>query len=190
MEMTGGLLKMSKNKNKSIKTGLYRNLAPGDKFIYNHSEYVRCDNKAGYSCRLRDGKLIRFNMSDIIINLNSNNNKDNNNKYEDEDNNIINIEFVKYTGRYPNLCSGTLTLKINNKLITFGNEYDRDAKLITDYKSFWRTGGEINWHTGYCNRSKWIIDKEDLPDCYKEYYKEFDKVFNDNVEHGCCGGCI
>ena len=32
----------------------------------------------------------------------------------------MNIEFVSYTGEYPNLCNGILTLKIDNKIVKFG----------------------------------------------------------------------
>lgn len=30
------------------------------------------------------------------------------------------VNFVSYTGSYPNLCSGVLTLEIDGKEITFG----------------------------------------------------------------------
>lgn len=35
-------------------------------------------------------------------------------------NNIEPVEFVGYNGKYPNLCRGTLTLKIDGKLVRFG----------------------------------------------------------------------
>ena len=33
------------------------------------------------------------------------------------------VEFISYTGRYPNLCSGILTLRIDGKEVTFGYNY-------------------------------------------------------------------
>ena len=49
------------------------------------------------------------------------------------------VEFVSYTGRYPNLCSGVLTLKINGTTYTFG--------CGQKYASFWESGGGLdeNW---------------------------------------------
>ena len=32
-----------------------------------------------------------------------------------------NVKFVSYTGEYPNLCSGTLTLEIKGKKYRFGD---------------------------------------------------------------------
>ena len=32
------------------------------------------------------------------------------------------VKFIDYTGRYPNLCSGVLTLEIDGKIYKFGYE--------------------------------------------------------------------
>ena len=37
--------------------------------------------------------------------------------------NKTNIEFVSYTGAYPNLCSGILTMKVNGKEYEFGHDW-------------------------------------------------------------------
>lgn len=95
------------------------------------------------------------------------------------------VEFVKYTEEYPNLCHGALTLKIEGRTVTFGSLYLDPSKY--DYRPFWRTGG----HCGMDNikESEWIADESQLPDEYKKYALYIDKIFNDNVPHGCCGGC-
>lgn len=62
------------------------------------------------------------------------------------------IKFISYTGKYPNLCSGVLTLDV--------------------------TDGE------------WLIDFDEIPDCFKKYAEEIGETFNTNVPYGCCGGCI
>lgn len=92
------------------------------------------------------------------------------------------VEFISYTGKYPNLCSGILTLKINGEKFTFG--YGK-----CDYDIFWQSGGSCGFNER-CSINEWIIDYEKLPDKLKEYSTEIDYIFNQNVEHGCCGGCL
>jgi hypothetical protein len=100
------------------------------------------------------------------------------------------VSFVSYTGRYPNLCSGVLTLEIDGIEYTFGNSY---KKPKTDFKSFWCSGGNVwfgnNWDE-HVEEGEWQIDADDLPDQFRKYAQEIDRVFNENVAWGCCGGCI
>ena len=91
------------------------------------------------------------------------------------------VEFVSYTGKYPNLCSGELTLRIDGKLVKFG----RNSK----YQDFWCSGGYIT-RDYEVYQDKWEINTAELPEEYLKYLKEIEKVFNDNVPYGCCGGCI
>lgn len=93
------------------------------------------------------------------------------------------VEFVSYTGKWPHLCSGILTLRIDNEEIRFG--YDEHGSASNE--KFWRTGGECSLeaiHTG-----EWLIDVSKIPEQYRKYAAEIDTVFNENVEYGCCGGC-
>lgn len=92
------------------------------------------------------------------------------------------VKFISYDGKYPNLCSGTLTLEIDNEIVQFGN-----YKL---YGSFWTSGGGINPNYEGIYKREWIIDAEEIPVQYRKYANEIDRVFNENVEYGCCGGCI
>ena len=101
----------------------------------------------------------------------------------------MDIKFISYTGKYPNLCAGVLTLEIDGKLITFGNSYT----LQGDYARFWYSGGHIyctpDGDYGSCCDA-WKLDSAVLPDFLKPYGQQLIQIFNDNVFWGCCGGCI
>lgn len=95
------------------------------------------------------------------------------------------VEFVSYTGKYPNLCSGTLTLKIDGAEWRFGY---KEKNL-----PFWRSGGSCGFNDNWeecVTVGEWVIDVLGLPEEIKKYATEIDEVFNENVEFGCCGGCI
>lgn len=102
------------------------------------------------------------------------------------------VKFISYTGRYPNLCRGLLTLEIDCIEYTFGHDYSNNQ--TGDYSSFWYTGGRCgftnNYQNSYVNHGEWVIDCDDLPNEFKKYAAEIDKVFNENVDYGCCGGCL
>ena len=115
----------------------------------------------------------------------------------------MNIEFVSYDGEFPNLCSGVLILKIDGEEIQFGTHFFTDeykewketgkvnGRRVFD--KFWRSGGSVefddNWNAEV-ESDEWQIDKEDLPDFLKPYSDEIARIFNENVDWGCCGGCI
>lgn len=100
------------------------------------------------------------------------------------------VKFVSYTGKFPNLCRGVLTLNIDGKEVKFGHvieEYCWQTGKYKDdnYNLFWRSGGSIGSHKG-----EWIIDISEIPEQYRKYASKIDEVFNDNVPYGCCGGCV
>lgn len=84
------------------------------------------------------------------------------------------IEFVSYDGRYPNLCGGTLVLRLGSK------EYSMDYVLSS--------GGGC--YCGGVERGCWEIKEYALPEELLPYIDEIKEVVNENVEHGCCGGCL
>ena len=106
------------------------------------------------------------------------------------------VEFVSYTGEYPNLCRGVLTLCIDGEEVRFGHNYGVFESWKTDgnYDAFWVTGGECGFYNGwsdeYVNHREWIVDEDELPAKYKKYINEIKEVFNANVPYGCCGGCL
>lgn len=101
------------------------------------------------------------------------------------------VKFVSYTGKYPNLCSGDLTLKIDNEIATFG--YGFESKDKPKYDKFWSSGGGVSFDedwNAYVGQGRWCIDVNRLPERFRKYAMEIDEMFNDNVEYGCCGGCV
>lgn len=107
-----------------------------------------------------------------------------------------NVEFISYTGKYPSLCEGVLTLKIKDTVYKFGKGFD--SPLFGGVlPRFWFSGGECdnpannpNKMVACVKQCEWIIDVRFLPDFLIPYAPEIDRVFNENVRHGCCGGCL
>lgn len=82
---------------------------------------------------------------------------------------------IKYNGEFPNLCRGRLEVWINNDYYDFG-------------RHVLESGGYINEDFEIV-KNNWIINKypKDFP---KEYEEELLKIVNQDIPHGCCGGCI
>ena len=106
------------------------------------------------------------------------------------------IEFISYDGAYPNLCRGTLILRIDGTEVVFNpkvngftsDEHRKAYDKPNVYHSFWESGGYLD--SDYeAHSGPWIISEDDLPEKYRKYIDEIDEVFNYNVSHGCCGGC-
>lgn len=104
------------------------------------------------------------------------------------------VKFISYTGKYPNLCRGVLTLDIDGEIYKFGSDYSRYWKSDENYDRFWNSGGSCGFTNGYknsyVNKGEWEIDVLDLPENLRQYAAEIDEVFNANVPYGCCGGCL
>lgn len=86
------------------------------------------------------------------------------------------VKFVSYNGKWPCLCLGDLTLEVNGKQYTWGYGH----RLIM-------SGGSCSLNE--IEKGEWIILEKEVPDEIKEYIPEIEKVVNDNIEFGCCGGC-
>ena len=86
------------------------------------------------------------------------------------------VEFVSYSGSYPNLCRGTLILRIDGKEVEF--------------KRALSSGGSVMFDDDWCEHvycGEWSVD---VPEEYEQYKAEITRVVNENVPHGCCGGCV
>lgn len=90
----------------------------------------------------------------------------------------MNIE-IKYNGEYPDLCSGTLIVIIDEKEWIFP-----DKCLLSGGSVFF----DDNWNEEI-TEGDWIIDKwpDDFPNDLKDL---IEYEVNRQIPHGCCGGCV
>ena len=97
------------------------------------------------------------------------------------------VEFIKFENHhYKYRCLGSLTLRINGKIIRFGDDID------DDYERFWISGGDTytdDKGNVFVNKGPWYTKDEYLPKQYIEYKEEILQVINENMKWGCCGAC-
>jgi len=86
------------------------------------------------------------------------------------------VKFVSYNGKYPNLCRGDLILEINKK------QHKLDNPLCS--------GGSVSFTPEWdeiITEGKWEIELPQHLECYRE---QIENIVEDNIRHGCCGGCV
>lgn len=90
------------------------------------------------------------------------------------------VEFVSYDGAYPNLCSGTLILRVE------GVSVEMPKRCL-------RSGGRV-WFDDEWNEhvedGVWKLDDYLMPEFLKPFMEEMEGVINANIPCGCCGGCV
>lgn len=89
------------------------------------------------------------------------------------------IKFISYTGEYPSLCYGTLTIEVNNK------RYHLEDILIS--------GGCVTFSDDWeeeVEEGEWTIDIKKLPEELQSLSADIADLVNKNVSWGCCGGCV
>lgn len=99
------------------------------------------------------------------------------------------VKFVDYTGEYPCLCSGEVTLEIGGQVVKFCRYKSDSEKTGKPYLSL-SSGGQCyfddEWDD-HIESGPWSID---LDPRYAELEDEILEVINSNIPWGCCGGCI
>ena len=86
---------------------------------------------------------------------------------------------ISYDGSYPNLCSGSLIVFIDDK------EWQFPLYCLT-------SGGSVtfddDWEE-YVDSGEWSISvwPQDFPEKFK---KDVLIKINRKIPHGCCGGCV
>ena len=94
------------------------------------------------------------------------------------------IEFVSYNGKYPNLCSGWLVLKVD------GKEWSGYVQLFSGGQCYIDSHGDEVVEQGPWEVSKYEYDDLAKAGFSDEEIDEIISLLNKNVEWGCCGGCI
>ena len=100
----------------------------------------------------------------------------------DNSSELYELEFVSYDGAYPNLCSGILKLMLNGKIVVFSSH-----SLMS--------GGSVSfnddWSEIVVTDGPWTITQypDDFPDSL-QLRLAVNRLVNDNVRWGCCGGCV
>jgi len=89
------------------------------------------------------------------------------------------LKFISYDGSYPNLCSGTLIMELDGKKIKF-----------PDYCL--SSGGGVSFTEDWdeiVTQGSWGISEfpKDFP---KDLKFLAESLVNENIDSGCCGGCV
>lgn len=90
------------------------------------------------------------------------------------------VEFVSYDGKYPCLCMGTLTIKVDGKAYRFNHAMLSGGHICG--------GPSTDWDM-WAEEGDWEVNLYEHPEL-EPYKEEITRLVNENVEHGCCGGCI
>lgn len=89
------------------------------------------------------------------------------------------LTFVSYDGAYPNLCSGHLILAIDGVPVEFPN-YCLSSGGNVSFDDDWNEDVQ---------EGEWDIS--DYPKDFPESLKGMAvSLVNENIPHGCCGGCV
>ena len=89
------------------------------------------------------------------------------------------LKFISYDGAYPNLCSGILKMKLDGRIIYFP-EFCLSSGGSVSFDNDWNE--EVT-------QGEWSIDE--FPKGFpKELEDEATNLVNENINQGCCGGCV
>lgn len=88
------------------------------------------------------------------------------------------IEFVSYSGAYPVLCDGVLTLRVDGEIVTV------PRALVS--------GGCVRFDNDWLEhieKAAWELAPH-VPQWMRDNEKDILDIVNHNVPWGCCGGCV
>jgi len=91
------------------------------------------------------------------------------------------IKFVSWSGKYPNLCSGTLKFRIRGKLYTLSGCFLLESGGTAGFDEDWNA---------HVSQGPWSISSDKLPSELLPFQEEIEEMINENIPQGCCGGCL
>jgi len=89
------------------------------------------------------------------------------------------LKFLDYTGTWPCACYGTLTFSVD------GTVYEWDSSLSS--------GGRVRFDDNWCEhveQGDWSVEFPEDCNFDSELKEAITEMVNDNVDPGCCGGCV
>lgn len=106
------------------------------------------------------------------------------------------INLISYDGKYPNLCSGILTVDINGEVERFNHcleNRERNSKeRLEKYpdQGNWVFDPQINSYEGYFDEPDCCYFKRQAEKPMKESTRlEIERMINQNILQSCCNGC-
>ena len=86
---------------------------------------------------------------------------------------------IEYNGNYPNLCRGDLVATID------GERWEFPSYCLSSGGSVWF---DDDWNE-HVEVGEWTVS--DWPTGFPDELKtRVEEAVNENIPHGCCGGCV
>ena len=93
----------------------------------------------------------------------------------------MSVKFISYTGSYPTLCTGHLTIEVNGKRYVLNQVISPDEKATCYYDH--KTRDIVHAYGG------WKVNADRLSEELRQFACEIQELANANIEPPCCGGC-
>ncbi len=86
---------------------------------------------------------------------------------------------IEYDGDYPNLCSGKLFVTVDDK------RYEFPDCCLSSGGTVWF---DDDW-SEHVEEGDWSVSNwpKGFPDKFKQ---DVEEAINEQIPHGCCGGCV
>ena len=97
------------------------------------------------------------------------------------DNENIEVKFISYDGKYPNLCDGKLTIEVAGVQFELKSHTFESGGSVSFDDEWEPTIAELPWK---------FSEFAEIPEELEPFREKILEVMNENVEHGCCGGCV